>query len=109
MSARHLDITPHRLAPRPIDPQIWICLEQLHARLEKHPEEPMAGFPSDDKGAYRQVHACPVQALDFIVSIWDPVLEVQVFLIAVSQLFGRGNAPFNCTRCPDSCRHAIGV
>ena len=53
------------------------------------PDDPMAGFPSEFKGTYRQVLACPLQALDFTVATWDPVLAMQVFFIAVSQLFGR--------------------
>ena len=60
----------------------------------------MAGFPSDFKGAYRQVPACPYQAEDVTVVTWDPDLLCTVFFIAVSQLFGSGNAPLNFSPSP---------
>ena len=81
----------------------------IRAEAEAIPGEKLAGFPSDFKGAYRQVPACPLQAMDFIVATWDPVRNVPVFLVAVAQLFGSGNAPLNFTRYPDFCCRAIGA
>ena len=76
---------------------------------EVFPEEPISGFPSDFKGAYRQVTACPLQALDFVVASWNPALSCQVFFLALSQLSGSGNAPLDFTRYPDVCCRAISV
>ena len=67
---------------------------------EKFPGHRLAGFPSDFKGAYRQVTADPNQALDFTVVSWDTDIRSVVFFLAVTQLFGSGNAPLNSTRFP---------
>ena len=79
------------------------------AVAEAFPGERLAGFPSDFKSAYRQVTACPTQALDFVVATWNPSLACEVFFLAVSQLFGSGNAPLNFTRYPDFCCRALSV
>ena len=81
----------------------------IRSEAEAFPKEKLAGFPSDFKGAYRQVPACPYQAEDFTVATWDPDLLCTVFFIAVSQLFGSGNAPLNFTRYPDFCCRSIGA
>ena len=59
--------------------------------------EPIGVFPSDFKSAYRQVTACPLQALQFVVASWDTDRQSQVFFMAATQLFGSGNAPLNFT------------
>ena len=51
------------------------------------PLEALAGFPSDFKGAYRQVPSDPGQALDFVIASWDTDRMAQVFFLAVSQVF----------------------
>ena len=86
---------------RPADLDLLGALSRAIA--ERFPGQRLAGFPSDFKGAYRQVTACPLQALDFTVVSWDPDILRTVFLLAVSRLFGSGNAPLNVTRFPDCC------
>ena len=90
---------------RPADLDLMSSLGRTVA--EYFPGLRIGGLPSDFKGAYRQVTSCPLQALDFVVTSWNPELACQVFLLAVSQLFGSGNAPLNFTRCPDFCCRAI--
>ena len=70
---------------------------------------PIAGFPSDFKSAYRQVPSDPAQALDLVIASWDVESQMQVFFLAVTQLFGSGNAPLNFTRFPDFCCRAIAA
>ena len=40
---------------------------------------------------------------------WDVEKEKQVFFVAVTQLFGSGNAPLNFCRFPDFCCRAIAA
>ena len=63
------------------------------AVADNAPEKPIGGFASDFKSAYRQVTADPGRALDFAVTSWDPLMQRCFFLLAVTQLFGSGNAP----------------
>ena len=76
---------------------------------ERFPGLALAGFLSDFKGAYRQVTACPWQALDFTIASWDFDLQMIVFFLAVTQLFGSGNAPLNFTRFPEFCCRALAA
>ena len=103
----HNEDSANTAAHRPADLDMFGAV--IRAEGEAFPDEAMAGFPSDFKGAYRQVPACPKQALDFTVATWDPLKACTVFGIAVSQLFGSGNAPLNFTRYPDFCCRALGV
>ena len=71
--------------------------------------EPIGGFPSDFKSAYRQVTSDPNQALDFVIASWDADRHCQVFFMAVTQLFGSGSAPLNFTRYADFCVRALAA
>ena len=76
---------------------------------ERFPDQPLAGFPSDFSGAYRQATADPLQALQFVIASWDTELSRMVFFLAVTQLFGSGNAPLNFTRIPDWCCRVLAA
>ena len=69
---------------------------------EAFPHEPLSGFPSDLKSAYRRVPSDARQALDFVIASWDTDRMAQVFPMPVSQVFGSGNAPLNFTEMPIS-------
>ena len=56
-------------AHRPADLDLLAAVCRLIA--ETFPHEPMSGFPSDFKSAYRQVPSDPGQALDFVIASWD--------------------------------------
>ena len=91
----------------PADLDLVAALARVVA--ETFPLMPIAGFPSDFKSAYRQVPSDPAQALDFVIASWDVERDQQVFFLAVTQLFGSGNAPLNFTRFPDFCCRAIAA
>ena len=88
-------------AHRPADLDLLAAVCRLLAFL--FPNQALAGFPSDFKSAYRQVPSDPRQALDFVIASWDTDNIKQVFFLAVSQVFGSGNAPLNFTRYADFC------
>ena len=92
---------------RPADLDLVASLARTSVEL--FPSRPLSGFPSDFKGAYRQVPADPAQARDFVVASWDFESQRQVFFMAVTQLFGSGNAPLNFTRFPDFCCRVIAM
>ena len=92
---------------RPADLDLVAALARVSAEL--FPKMPLSGFPSDFKSAYRQVPSDPAQARDFVVASWDVESERQVFVMAVTQLFGSGNAPLNFTRFPDFCCRVIAM
>ena len=81
----------------------------LRAIAEMFLGQPIAGFPSDFKSAYRQVTSCPLQALLFVIASWDPCRMAQVFFMAVTQIFGSGNVPLNFTRYADFCCRALSA
>ena len=87
----HNEDSANTATHRPADLDLIASLSRRVA--ERFPNCPMAGFPSDFKGAYRQVTADPYQAQDFTVVSWDTELDCMVFMLAVTQLFGSGNAP----------------
>ena len=76
---------------------------------EEFPGRPLSVFPSDYSGAYRQCTADPGQARDFVVATWDTTMQVMVFLLAVTQLFGSGNAPLHFTGISDFCCKALAT
>ena len=91
--------------PADLDQEVAI----LRQTAETFAGEPIGGFPSDFKSAYRQVTACPMQALQFVVASWDAERLVPVFFLAVTQLFGSGNAPLNFTRYADFCCRSLAA
>ena len=92
---------------RPVDLDAVGALSQRVA--EEFPGRPLSAFPSDYAGAYRQCTADPWQARDFVVATWNTAMRVMVFLLAVTQLFGSGNAPLHFTRIPDLCCKALAT
>ena len=91
--------------PADLDQEVAI----LRETAETFAGEPIGGFPSDFKLAYRQVTACPMQALQSVVASWHVDRLVPVFFLAVTQLFGSGNAPLNFTRYADFCCRALAA
>ena len=92
---------------RPADLDLVAALARMVSSI--FPSKPIAGFPSDFKSAYRQVPSDPAQAHDFVVVSWDAELQTQVFFLAVTQIFGSGNAPLNFCRFPDFCCRALAA
>ena len=103
----HNEDSANTATHRPADLDLLGSLSRRIA--EAFPSRPLAGFPSDFKGAYRQVTADPLQALDFTVLSRDTDLQCLVFFLAVTQLFGSGNAPLNFTRFPELCCRALAA
>ena len=100
ISSHNID-SGNTAAHRPADLDLWAAMTRY--AVARFRDDKQRGFPSDFKGAYRQVTACPWQAIDFVVASWDPILAQKVFFLAVSQLFGSGNSPLNFSRVPDWC------
>ena len=94
-------------AHRPADLDLLVAM--CRAIAERFEGEPIGGFPSDFKSAYRQVTSDPNQALDFVIVSWDADRQCPVFFMAVTQLFGSGNAPLNFTRYADFCVRALAA
>ena len=92
-------------AHRPADLDLLVAI--CRAVVMLFPREPLSGFPSDFKSAYRQVTSDPLQALDFVIASWDTDANRQVFFMAATQIFGSGNAPLNFTRYADFCCRAL--
>ena len=103
----HNDESANTATHRPADLDLLASISRRVA--ERFPNCPMAGFPSDFKSAYRQVTADPNQAQDFAVVSWDTDRNCRVFMLAVTQLFGSGNAPLNFTRFPEFCCRALAA
>ena len=103
----HNEDSANTATHRPADLDLIASLSRRVA--ERFPNCPMAGFPSDFKGAYRQVTADPYQAQDFTVVAWDTELDCMVFMLAVTQLFGSGNAQLDFTRFPEFCCRALAT
>ena len=103
----HNDDSANTATHRPADLDLLGSLSRRIA--EAFPEQPLSGFPSDFKGAYRQVTADPLQAIDHTIVSWDTDSSRVVFFLAVTQLFGSGNAPLNFTRFPEFCCRALGA
>ena len=101
MTGEHEDTAAHR--PADLDLLAAVC----RITAETFGGEALSGFPSDLKSAYRQVPSDPGQALDFVIASWDTDTKRQVFFLAVTQVFGSGNAPLNFTRNADFCCRAI--
>ena len=76
---------------------------------EVFPMMRIGGFPSDLKSAYRQVPGDQSHAYDFAIASWDVELNKQDCFLAVTQLFGSGNAPADLCRFPDFCCRAIAA
>ena len=82
-SCRNIDdgkVRGHNLTSASIATHLPADLEQVGAFgrevADNAAEEPIAGFPSDFKSAFRQATADPGQALDFVVAPWDPESSV---------------------------------
>ena len=68
-------------ACRPADLDLLAAVCRIIA--ETFPGEPLSGYPSDLKSAYRQVLSDPNQALDFVIASWDTDRMQQAFFLAV--------------------------
>ena len=86
---------------RPADIDAIISL--IRAVVEAFPGCFLRGSTSDFKSAYRQATANPLQAMFWILAIFDPIRKVPCFAIAAAQLFGCSCAPLNFCRIPDWC------
>ena len=88
---------------RPADIDAIMAL--VRAVMEYFPGVNLRGTTSDFKSAYRQASANPLQAMFWIVAMFDPVKQKPCFAIAGAQLFGSSSAPLNFCRIPDWCTH----
>lgn len=94
-------------AHRPADLDLLVAM--CRAIAERFVGEPIGGFPSDVKSAYRQVTSYPNQAMVFVIASWHADRQYQVFVTAITQLFGGGHAPLNFTRYADFCVRALAA
>ena len=88
----HSDDSVSTATHRPADLDLIAVSRRV---AEVFPNRPLAGFPSDVKGAYGQVTADPMQALDVTNLSRETDRNSLVFFIAVAQLFGIGHALLN--------------
>ena len=86
---------------RPGDVDSFVGL--VRAMMEAFPDQQLLGFTSDFKSAYRQCTASPEHAAFWVLTIWNPETQSQVFAVASAQLFGCSLAPLNFCRIPDWC------
>ena len=82
---------------------------QIRATEEAHLGKRLLGFPSDYKGAYRQVAACPHQIHLCILCIFNPEIRANIFATARGQLFGGSSAPLNFSRYPDDAAEMCAI
>jgi len=88
---------------RPADLDAFVGL--IRSVMEAFPRSKLHGFTSDFKSAYRQCTAAPEHAPFWVLTIWNPVDQCQIFAVASAQLFGCSIAPVNFCRIPDFCAH----
>ena len=86
---------------RPADLDAYVSL--IRSCMENFPGQKLLGFTSDFKSAYRQCTANPDHASFWVLTIWNPVHQCQVYGVAAAQLFGCSIAPLNFCRIPDWC------
>ena len=73
---------------------------QTRADAEAYPEEDLQGWPSDFKGAFKQVPAVLLFLSLLVLVQYSPALKKPIYWLPLSQVFGSKMAPINFCRYP---------